>query len=1014
MNDGARHDDTAIRRYIQGRMAKDETAGFEQRAVRDKVTQARLDALRNQSLRLRELFTFPAYDLSRVQVNVRRRNPHKALGIPPAAALILQAVGLCAMFVLFHAMGAYIAPPDVRLEQPEGRILLDSRPLSSRLPRIVMNQQVQTARGAQVALVFDASNRVTLAGDTSVIVREPREAVRQVLEVGKGEIWARYTAAGQRFAVVFDRGSREISGMTTEFDLVCGERALALLPENFTAAQGTPTAVLRVFRGSVLLRSGERSEKVVRGQWAVCDSQGGIQLGPQQGENFQLLRIDSRERFKDQLHWLNVDEFPLRAEHNVLELERQLRELARALLEYREKYVLRRSATEIAQFEEQIKSDLEAAKERVRQGKPRPESELPAMGPLRMTDERLVAGEAYILGAIAAWRQRGDDWATLGQAASSLLARVQSLNDQMAKVDELRTQALLRLQEMEVLKQSIELQDAGIAELRQLPLYDPDGAKRAALDVEIAQWRDIAKKATEAKNRVELIRLRLSKADDAIDKLRRERVPLQQRLDKAKESMDDLKGKIAANPYTPEKLADLRAAQRKAEEADAKADLALASARESAASAKAARELREKEQAEGGRKLGEAQTARATANDKLLDAVVKRDAARKELDDAKAEVTRLEEELAKLPEGEREGSEIKQQLDAALKARDEKQSACDAAVGAAETARKDLEKADAAVKNAEDAVKAADDALKAALGSEETAKAELARYEEAAKSREAELNAANEALAAMETAKANWEQLHKDYGAATVEYDKALWDVEDNDLAQKKLNDDAQPDRDDLAAQLAVIEDAARANAEIDKLKVERDRSQAIDDDIKRRLAARDSLKKDYDALAASERVKELPKLDAEFTALSVEHGALDYTRARGLEEERQLTLKQKQAIALYNEAAANSGKQASALLEGFCAPYRGFEVGGNEALGAANRAAILSALWRLYYSAEGAEGDAAGASCYYVIARSGAPSEALRALDERWRAALSAILGKARYEQAAKLKVHDLAPLVR
>lgn len=1014
MNEAARHDDTAIRRYLQGRMAKDETAGFEQRIVRDKAAQARLDALRNQSLRLRELFTFTPFDLSRLQVNVRRRNPHKALGIPPAAALILQVVGLCAMLLLFHAMGAYIAPPDVRLERPEGRILLDSRPLSSRLPRIVMNQQVQTARGAQVALVFDEGNRVALAGDTSVIVREPRETVRQVLEVGKGEIWARYTAAGQRFAVVFDRGSREISGTTTEFDLVCGERALVLLPENFAAAQSTPTAVLRVFRGSVLLRSGERSEKVVRGQWAVCDAQGGIHVGPEQGENYQLLRIDSRERFKDQLHWLNVDEFPLRAEHNVLELERQLRELARALLEYREKFVLRRSAAEIAQFEEQIRSDINAAKERLRQGKPRPESELPAMGPLRMTDERLVAGEAYILGAIAAWRQRGDDWATLGQAASSLLARVQSLNDQMSKVDELRTQALLRLQEMEVLKQSIELQDSGIADLKKLPHYDPDGTRRAALDTEIARWRELARKAADAKARVELIRLRLSKIDDALDKLRRERVPLQARLDKAKASMDDLKAKIAANPYTPEKLADLKEAKRKAEEADAKADLALASARETAASAKDEREKREKELADALKTAAQAKDAQGAANDRLLEAVVKRDAARKELDDAKAEVARLEEELAKLPEGEREGSELKQQLNAAIKTRDEKQSVCDGAVAEAESARKDLDKAEVASKAARDKATALAVAVKEASTKEEAAKGDLEKCEQQAKESENALKAAIDALAAMETAKANWEQLQKDYGAAVVEYEKALWELEDNDLAQKKLNDDAQPDRDELAAQLAVIEDANKANAEIDKLKVERDRSQAIDDDIKRRQGARDSLQKDYDALANSERVKELPKLDAEFTALSIEHGALDYTRARGLEEERQLGLKQKQALALYGEAAANSATRAVALLEGFCAPYRGFELGDTEAAAAQNRIAILNALWRLYYSADGAEGDAGGASCYYVVARAGAQTEALRALDERWRAALSAIIGKARYEQAAKLKVQDLAPLAR
>ena len=206
------------------------------------------------------------------------------------------------------------------------------------------------------------------------------------------------------------------------------------------------------------------------------------------------------------------------------------------------------------------------------------------------------------------------------------------------------------------------------------------------------------------------------------------------------------------------------------------------------------------------------------------------------------------------------------------------------------------------------------------------------------------------------------------------------------------------------------METAEKAGAEIDKLKLERDKSQAIEDDIKRRTTARDSLQKDCDAIANSQLVKDLPKLDADFKALSVEHGALDYTRARGLDEERQLMLKQKQAIELYNAAAAESSKRAITLLEGFCAPYKGFELGDTDAASQTNFARIMDVLWRLYYSAEGADADGGGSSCYYVIARSGAPTDALRALDERWRVALTEIMGKPRFEQASALKAQDLS----
>jgi hypothetical protein len=841
-------------------------------------------------------------------------------------------------------------------------------------------------------------------------VREPREAVSHVLEVNKGEIWARFTAAGQRFAVVFDRASREITGTTTEFDLVCGERALAFLPENYTQGSGAPTAVLRVFRGSLFVRSGDKNEKVVRGQWAVCDATGGLVIGPQQGESFQLLRIDQAERFKDQLHWLNTEEFPLRAEHNVLELERQLRELAQALLAYREKHVIRSAPAEIADFEKQVKADIEAARARIAAGNPRPESELPPYGPLRMTDEQLVAGESYILGAIASWRTRQTDWPTLGSAAMTLLSRVQSLNDQMSEIDKQRTQALLRMQDMERLKEAIKTQNEEIETLKKSPSFDPEGKIRAALDKQITDLKDITKKATEAKNKIELLRLKLAKLDDEIDKLKRARVPLQERLDKAKKSMEDIKAKQKANPYTEAKLADLREKFTAAELADGKADIALAGARDDAAYSTSTREKGEKAQAAAAKAVEEQKAVRATANDDLLDAVVKRDAARKALEDAEAEVTRLQGELNKLPEGERENSEVKKQLDAATKTRDEKKTLQESSVKSAEDAQKALDAESAKLLSLEKLMDGETVALNTAKAKETKAKEVVPVREAEAKAAEAALNSAKAEVDKMELAQKEWDQLQQDYGAASVEYEKALWDVEDNDLAQKKLNDDAQPDRDNLAAQLKIVETAEKAGAEIDKLKLERDKSQAIEDDIKRRSGARDSLQKDSDAIANSQLVKDLPKLDADFKALSIEHGALDYTRARGLDEERQLMLKQKQAIALYNTAAEESGKRAVAQLEGFCAPYKGFELGDTDAASQANRARILDVLWRLFYSADAADADGNGASCYYVIARSGAPSDALRALDERWRVALTEILGKARFEQAATLKAQDLS----
>ncbi|KAA0212362.1 hypothetical protein EDM80_09795 [bacterium] len=1016
MSESDKQRDTTIRRYLQGRLRDDETARFEQSVVRDKVAQARLDALRNQSLKLRELFTFPPFDLSRVQVNVRARNPHRAVGIPPAAALLLQAAGMVAMFVLFHAMGAYIAPPDVRLERAEGRILVDSRPQPPQASgRLIMNQQVQTALGAQATLVFDQGNRVSLAGDTTVIVREPREKVRQVLELGKGEVWARFSSADGRFALIFDRGAREVAGATAEFDLATGERALLLLPENYQAPSARPVAVLRVFRGSVMAYSGERADRLVRGQWAVFEAGGNVSTGPQLGENFQLLRIDSNERFKDQLHWLNTSEFPLRAEHNVIELERRLREAAAALLEYRTRHVLRDADREIEAFEKQLTAEIQAAKARLAAGSARDPAELPPSGPLRMTDEQLAAGEEFILGAIANWRRRPNTYPSLGAAGMTLLARVQSLQEQMAELDARRAQAIVRMQEIEKLEAAMAAQDEAIKKLMESASYDPQGEKRAELTRLIEALRDTIRKATSARAEADLIRVRLGQLEDQSDELKRKRVPMQERLDRAVKLQSDIKARQKASVYTAEKLADCKAAYEAAQAEEPKADIALAGAREDEAAARKARESAQVACTSAQESLDAGRADHDQAGDSLLEAVLKRDAARRTLESAQAEVNRLQAELDKLPEGEREGSELKKQLDAAKADAAAKQGAVDEAVKAAEAAQKKVEAAAAALPGLEAALKQALESLAKAESAEQSAREAVAKAE-ARVTKAADTLAKTQAeLAAMETAKAEWEALQKQYGEATVEYEKALWDVEDNDLAQLELGRRIEPLRSDLAAQQKIVEEAEAARVRSDELKVERDKSQAVDDDITRRSQARALLARERDAVASSQLVKDRAKMDAEFRQFSIEHGALDFTRARALEEDRQLSLKQKQALELYARAEAEAEKRMVSLLEGFCAPYRGFDLGDNEASAQTARAKIMEALWRLYYSAEGADSpDVTQAQCYYVLARSGAPGDALRALDERWRAALAEVLGKARFEEAGGLKPSSLAALAQ
>src|SRR5690606_29334022 len=123
-------------------------------------------------------------------VNVRQRNPHHALSLPPVAALWLQVVGIAAVLLIFHSVGTYIAPPVVTVdavvgeaqvaasrpgrsarseEAPEGAVLAvgESR-------RLAVGDTVTTPHNGQVRMVLDASNRVLMAPGTTVRLLEPR------------------------------------------------------------------------------------------------------------------------------------------------------------------------------------------------------------------------------------------------------------------------------------------------------------------------------------------------------------------------------------------------------------------------------------------------------------------------------------------------------------------------------------------------------------------------------------------------------------------------------------------------------------------------------------------------------------------------------------------------------------------------------------------------------------------------------------------------------------------------
>jgi len=101
------------------------------------------------------------------------------------------------------------------------------------------------------------------------------------------------------------------------------------------------------------------------------------------------------------------------------------------------------------------------------------------------------------------------------------------------------------------------------------------------------------------------------------------------------------------------------------------------------------------------------------------------------------------------------------------------------------------------------------------------------------------------------------------------------------------------------------------------------------------------------------------------------------------------------------------------AALYPYCPAYQGdayapFTAEGGPKL----RMAVLESLWKLYYDA-GLERASDGSEnlCYYVAIQSGAGSEVLNRLDDRWKAYLTAALGKQGYEAIVGLSPDRLPP---
>lgn len=814
-------------------------------------------------------------------------------------------------------------------------------------------------------------------------------------------------AAGDNLKLTFMRGTQKIES-------------------SIRRATSPAWAVLRVFNGSIRLASApmlaaKTDVWVSQGQWLLLTESLPPLVGLRGTEDFRALRVDNSDRFKQDVHWLRTDIFPLVDANSTLTLDRALRGLAERLEATRAAEIRRDSSREIQHFERWVEEMIAAAETRIAAGTPRERDARAGT----LSDLELAGQKEVIRGLAQHWRRQASagKYMTLGDAAKTLHRPIQndrdqlnSLGTQLARADEMR-------KAMAILEKSIAEQDEAIANLVASEFHDPDGSLSAPLRARAAELELTIRDGAAARSRLDLLTLRLNELDERIDQQRRQLPALQTATSESTAALAAIDLAITKLEYTPAKLdqarTDLTAADKAvaaAKQNVTSATSADAAAKEAAADARRARDTAAEE-------ATKREAAREAASSALTSTVSERAVAQKGADDAQAEVDRISAQLDALPADDPQRAELETQLAAARTAAADALSALEAARTRADAAKKALDEADSANKAAQVALAKANDSLSAA--------------DTAAKDADAALATAKLAQTKVETARKNADAYVTRLEAEKVQLaDLSTQRITAADTAataqaaEKACNDriavleaDAGPRRDELARELATIkagEDAADHKREVDS---EIGRYEGISRELAKRRTDRKVLVDDRDALASSDLVRNFEATRTETIALESRIVTHEYLRSFALAQDSIFHHEQQQALDRMREAELEAGEEAVAALLAYCPDYTtdAYANAFKGEAGAALKRALLMSLWRLYYnsgvSAAGvsaaAGSDSSDAVCYYVLRQSGMLGS-VEKLQVLWRVYLGQALPEGSALGLSELKADDLTTRTR
>lgn len=1016
---GPEPEDAEMRRYIEGRLSSTDTVKFEQKVLMDKVAQERISELRSESDHIRDLFKTSPYDLSRTAIHVRQRNPHRTLVIPPSVSLWIQVAALVVIVLMLHNVGAYISPPSIEIKSVTGAIAIDgSHGLDSlHNGKLVVGQSIETKFGAQALVVIDSSNSIRMAEETSLKILEPRKTVRQVIDVNEGEIWGKFVSSGQAFAIGFGTSSDSRFELTSskgaEFDLAVGKMALQVMPDNL-AIDGAgssepvlPVAVLRVFRGVVLTgQVNQEFQPVGRDQWVVYFNDGNSFAGHSGIEDFRMLRYEAGDRYKDRLHWLNTKQYPLQGQTSLLTLDRKLRAIAADLEELRITEVVRDGANEIKIFREQIEEVMAEAKTRVSKDKGRKREPKSAS----LSDAELIAARNQIVGDIDFWLKQASSGAypTLGDAAKILIHPINKDKSRMNELDERIGDAIIRRDEITKLEEVISNIENAIKTLKEHKLTDIDGSKRASLQAKVDEQNKKILAGREAKGNIEILNVRLNKLDGKIDDKRRQLPALRKEKETFEVEISDLTKAVSGNRYTDDLFNTTSLSLKTSEETLVTNEAALRTANalvktesENVSAIQAALAGAIAAKSKAGKET-EAQSEKLkSAEDKSLSTEVV-------YIEALASAKAIKDQLDALPDGdstrealEQKLTEANKEVASALKTDKEAQAILGKAKNDLVSAESVLDNSDVQVKHEKNRLTTALEKEAIATKAANGAKADVAK----ARSKISDLKSEISALTALK-AKLATDNLDLKTKKDMLESRVASITKLETDIAA--LETRASPDRDKLKAEQTIVDAGKTAVKEVKVILKEKGRYDAHAEDIALRSSRLVQQKTRRDQLAESDLFKSYDQYVADFKTLSNRIDAMEWLRARAMDEDQAFKHKQQNGQDTFIKRSKEAEELALTYLKPLCAEYAGFLLGETPEDAELSRTKLLSAMWRLYYSNQ-EQADSTGITCYYVAVQSGAATETFNAIDIKWKEVLTKVLGEERLKQATKLGSTDL-----